>query len=155
MRALLASTLLSLQIVLLSAHPHTSQESGDQLLNSSQEPGGEHVLNSSQKSGEHVLSRQTRESHHLSRPSSPDTRRSRVPPASPRPSRAFRLLLQIIIIFIVIKCLIIIVIAGNHRLQRRTANLNLLQREELSSQFFSQLRFVLSLNFHYREPLHI
>ena len=137
MRALLASTLLSLQIVLLSAHPHTSQESGDHLPNSSQEPGGEHVL-----------IRQTRESHHLSRPSSPDTRRSRVLPASPRPSRAFRLVLiylQIIVIFIVVKCLII-VISGNHRQQRRAANLNLLQKEELSSLFFSQLRFVSSLN---------
>ena len=137
MRALLASTLLSLQIVLLSAHPHTSQESGEHLLNSSQEPGGEHVL-----------SRQTRESHHLSRPSSPDTRRSRGPPASPRPSRAFRSVLQIIVIFIVVKCLIIIVISGNHQQQRRAANLNLLQREELSSLFFSQLRFVSSSNFH-------
>ena len=74
MGALLAASLLSLQIGLLSAGPHTKSE---------EHLGDEHL--------EHLehLSRQTRESHHLSRASADPHRRARVS-ASPRPSRAFR-----------------------------------------------------------------
>jgi len=86
MRALVAASVLSIQIGLLSAsQQHTSQQETDLHLLG----GSEHL----HLGGLEPLSRQTRESHHLSQRPSPDPvhRLTRARgPASPRPSRAFR-----------------------------------------------------------------
>jgi len=93
MRALVTASLLSIQIGLLSAQPHTSQHLTEEWENLHL-AGSKSLLTEELENlaGGESLSRQTRESHHLSRPS-PDPHRlvsrSRGPP-SPRPSRAFR-----------------------------------------------------------------